>query len=264
MVEYPETGSGIADAASIELVAPRCARHWADAAPPAYGQRVAEDVTVPPFEGFPAAAAEFYQQLTVTNTKEFWNAQREVYETAIRGPMLALTHELSGEFGQFKVFRPHRDVRFSSDKSPYKTSQGAVTEGDGGEFYYVQVNADGLFVASGYYQMATDQLARFRAAVDGEATGNDLVARVAVLERKYTISGRALSTAPRGYPRDHPRIRFLQHKGLTAGRDFGTPDWLSTRQAKRRITETWRGAAALNEWLNSYVGPSQLAPAEIR
>jgi len=225
---------------------------------------VAEDATVPPFDGFPVAAVDFYQQLTVNNTREFWNEHRDVYDSAIRAPMLALTNELSAEFGQFKVFRPHRDVRFSSDKSPYKTSQGAVTEGEGGEFYYLQLNADGLYVACGYYQMATDQLSRFRAAIDGEATGADLVARVATLERKYTISGRALSTAPRGYPRDHPRIRFLQHKGLTAGRDFGAPDWLSTRQAKRKITETWRGATALNEWLNTYVGPSHLAPAEIR
>ena len=224
---------------------------------------MAEDTSVRPFEGFPASAAEFYQQLTVHNTKEFWKAHRDTYETAVRGPMLALTHELSGEFGQFKVFRPYRDVRFSTDKSPYKTSQGAVTEGEGGEFYYLQVNADGLYVASGYYQLATDQLSRFRAAVDGESTGEDLMARVATLEGKYTISGRALSTAPRGYPRDHPRIRFLQHKGLTAGREFGTPEWLSTRQAKRRITETWRGAAPLNEWLNSLVGPSRLGPAEI-
>ena len=174
--------------------------------------------------------------------------------------MLALTHELAAEFGQFKVFRPNRDVRFSTDKSPYKTSQGAVTEGQGGEFYYLQISADGLYVASGYYQMASDQLRRFRQSVDDQITGEDLVTRVAALERTYTISGRALSTAPRGYPRDHSRIRFLQHKGLTAGRDFGTPDWLSTKRAKRRIADTWRGAAALNDWLDVNVGPSRLAP----
>ena len=225
---------------------------------------MAEDPTVRPFDGFPPAAKEFYQQLTVQNTREFWNAHRDVYETAVRGPMLALTEELSAEFGQFKVFRPNRDMRFSKDKTPYKTSQGAVTEGEGGEFYYLQISADGLYAATGYYHMAADQLGRFRAAVDGEATGAALVSRVAALEDTYTISGRALSTAPRGYPRDHPRIRFLQHKGLTAGRDFGTPGWLSTRTAKRRVAETWHGAGILNEWLNSYVGPSHLAPDEIR
>ncbi|MEP6559621.1 MAG: DUF2461 domain-containing protein [Nakamurella sp.] len=225
---------------------------------------MAEDLIVPPFEGFPAAAFELYEQLTTQNTREFWNAHRGVYESAVRGPMLSLTHELSPEFGPFKVFRPNRDVRFSTDKSPYKTSQGAVTEGEGGEFYYLQISADGLYAASGYYQLAGDQLGRFRQAVDGEATGEELAARVSALESKYTISGRALSTAPRGYPRDHPRIRFLQHKGLTAGRDFGAPGWLATRAAKRRIAETWRGAQPLNEWLNSHVGPSRLPPDERR
>lgn len=225
---------------------------------------MADDQAVAPFEGFPTAAAEFYQQLTVQNTREFFAAHRDVYEAAVRGPMLALTGELAAEFGQFKVFRPNRDVRFSADKSPYKTSQGAVTEGEGGEFYYVQINADGLYAASGYYGFASDQLSRFRQAIDGEATGTDLVARVEVLERRYSIGGRALSTAPRGFPRDHPRIRFLQHKGLTAGQDFGTPAWLSTRRAKRKVSESWRGAAALHEWLNAAVGPSVLPPDDRR
>lgn len=227
---------------------------------PTYGRRVAEDSSVPPFEGFPAAATEFYQQLTVHNSREFWNDHRDVYETAVRAPMLALTAEWTEEFGPFKIFRPHRDVRFSKDKTPYKTSQGAVTEGEGGEFYYFQINADGLSVATGYHYLARDQLGRFRQHVDNERTGERLVATVAGLEATYSIGGRALSTAPRGYPRDHPRIRFLQHKGLTAGRDFGTPDWLTTRRAKRHIAETWRGANTLNEWLNAHVGPSHLPP----
>jgi uncharacterized protein (TIGR02453 family) len=225
---------------------------------------VAEDQSVPPFDGFPPAALEFYEQLAAENNREFWNAHREVYETFVRGPMLSLTQELSVEFGPFKVFRPNRDVRFSKDKSPYKVSQGAVTEGEGGEFYYLHISADGLYAASGYYQLASDQLSRFRQAIDGDATGSELVNRVLALERSYSIGGRALTTAPRGYPRDHPRIRFLQHKGLTAGRDFGTPPWLSTRQAKRRIADAWRGALPLNEWLNAHVGPSQLPPDERR
>ena len=139
-----------------------------------------------------------------------------------------------------------------------------MTEGEGGEFYYLHIDADGLYAASGYYHLATDQLTRFRQAIDDEVTGPDLVSRVAALERRYSIGGRALTTAPRGYPRDHPRIRFLQHKGLTAARDFGTPGWLSTRQAKRRIVDSWHAAAPLNDWLNRHVGPSRLAPDHLR
>lgn len=220
--------------------------------------------TVAPFAGFPPEACVFFERLTANNSREFFTAQREVYERSVRGPMVALTDELSAEFGTFKIFRPHRDVRFSSDKSPFKTHQGAVTEGEGGEFYYLHLGADGLYAASGYYQMAGDQLERFRQAVDDEKTGQDLVTRVAGLERRYTIQGQALSTAPRGYPRDHPRIRFLRHKGLTAGKAFGAPDWLSTKVAKQRIAEAWRGAGPLNDWLNANVGPSRLAPDYLR
>lgn len=214
------------------------------------------------FTGFPLAGVEFYHRLAADNSKAFWEANREIFETAVRAPMIALTDSLAEEFGTFKLFRPNRDVRFSKDKSPYKTHQGAVTEGQGGEYYYLQISAEGLFLASGYYQMATDQLDRFRRAVVDEASGPTLVATVAKLERRYDITGRELSTAPRGYPRDHPRVRFLQHKGVMAARQVGTPAWLSTPQARRRIAEAWRGAAPLNEWFNIHVGPSTLAPDE--
>jgi uncharacterized protein (TIGR02453 family) len=216
------------------------------------------------FTGFPPEAWLFYEQLAANNSREFFAANRSVFETCVRDPMVALTADLAPEFGEFKVFRPHRDVRFSSDKSPYKTQLGAVTEGEGGELYYVHLDAEGLYVASGYYQMAPDQLDRFRRAVDGDRTGQELVKRVERLERKYAISGQALATAPRGYPRDHPRIRFLRHKGLTAGTAFGTPDWLSTAAAVSHIRQAWRGVRPLNEWLNAHVGPSTLPPDSLR
>ncbi len=216
--------------------------------------------SVRPFEGFPAGAIDFYRRLGADNTKTFWAEHKAEYEANLRAPMEALAEELSEEFGQFKIFRPHRDVRFSKDKTPYKTHIGAVTEGEGGEFYYLQVSAEGLFVASGYYQMAKDQLDRFRRAVDDDVSGDDLVARIKSLQRRYSFHGKELSTAPRGYPRDHPRLWLLQHKGLTAQRTVGTPQWLHSRQAKGRIAAIWRGAAPVNEWLNRYVGPSTQAP----
>jgi len=212
------------------------------------------------FGGFPPEAVEFYRRLEADNTKAFWVANREVYDRAVRGPLDALCAELADEFGTFHAFRPHRDVRFSKDKRPYKDHQGAVTEGEGGELYYVQIGGDGLFVASGYHQLARDQLQRFRAAVDDAGAGEELAGIVAGLARRHEVGGRELSTAPRGYPRDHPRVALLQHKGLTVGRRFGTPAWLATRGARRRIVDTWREAAPLHAWLNHHVGPSELPP----
>lgn len=212
------------------------------------------------FRGFPAGAVDFYRGLAADNTKSYWSDNKERYEADVKVPMEMLVGELADEFGRFKIFRPYRDVRFSKDKTPYKTHVGAVTEGEGGEFYYLQVSADGLFVGTGYYQMATDQLARFRKAVDDAEAGTDLEARLKSMRQRYEIHGRELATAPRGYPRDHPRVWLLQHKGLTAGRTFGTPKWLHTRRALSRIADTWRGAAPMNEWLNEHVGPSTEAP----
>lgn len=215
------------------------------------------------FEGFPPGAVEFYRGLAANNSKTYWSGHKAQYEADLRIPMEALTAELVDEFGRFKIFRPYRDVRFSKDKAPYKTHMGAVTEGEGGEFYYVQISAEGLFVGTGYYQMAKDQLARFRSAVDDDGAGNDLEARLKTLRRRYEVHGKELVTAPRGYPRDHPRVWLLQHKGLTAGRTFGTPKWLQTRLALTRIAQAWRGATLMNEWLNTHVGPSTEAPDEV-
>lgn len=216
------------------------------------------------FTGFPPDAVDLYRRLRVDNTKAFWAANKDVYETAVLGPLRALTEELAGEFGTFHLFRPYRDVRFSKDKSPYKDHQGAVTEGEGGEAYYLHIGPDGLFVASGYHQMARDQLERFREAVADDGTGPELAELVAAAERTFEIGGEALVTAPRGYPRDHERVRLLRHKGLTLGRSFGTPDWLATRRARSRIVDTWRRAAPVNGWLERNVGPSQLPPDEFR
>lgn len=216
------------------------------------------------FEGFPPEALTFYEGLEADNSKTYWTANRAVYEEAVRGPMEALTGVLEPEFGPFKIFRPHRDVRFSKDKSPYKTHIGAVTEGEGGEFFYVQLSATGLYAASGYYHMASDQLERYRVALDDDAAGEEALAVVASLEQRgYEIGAHGeLKTAPRGYRRDHPRIRLLRLKGLMAGRSFPPDAWFATAEAQERIAECWRGCRPLAAWLNAHVGPSSEAPPE--
>ena len=106
----------------------------------------------------PAEAVEFYEGLVADNSKTYWQDHKPVYDTCVRAPMEALLAELAAEFGQGRLFRPHRDVRFSADKSPYKTHIGAMI----GDLAYVQVSADGLGVGRGMYMMAADQLDRYR------------------------------------------------------------------------------------------------------
>ena len=78
------------------------------------------------FRGWPAEALEFYERLEADNSKTYWTAHKDVYETVVLSPMKAILAELAPEFGDGKVFRLIRDVRFSTDKSPYKTHIGAT------------------------------------------------------------------------------------------------------------------------------------------
>jgi uncharacterized protein (TIGR02453 family) len=214
-----------------------------------------------PFRGFPVDGIEFYEALAADNSRAFWQANRHRYEEHVRRPMLELTEALS-EFGPFHLFRPYNDVRFAKNKPPYKTAQGAYGESEGGAGYYVQFSADGLMAGTGYYAIAKDQLERFRVAIDGEATGAEIASLVADAERRrYSIGAiDELKTAPRGYPKDHPRIGLLRRKGLIAMQEFGSPRWLHTAAAATRIRDSWTGVADLCAWLDTHVGPSTLPP----
>jgi uncharacterized protein (TIGR02453 family) len=205
------------------------------------------------FTGFGEGAVEFYDGLIADNSKAYWTDQRDVYEADVRAPMQALLAALEPEFGPGKIFRPYRDVRFSRDKTPYKTHCGATA----GPFY-VQVGADGLLVAGGYYQMASDQVARFRTAVDDERRGGDLEKRLAALTAEgLTIAGETLRTRPRGFDPDHPRIDLLRHKGLYAWRAWEPDDVLHEPGTLDRVARTWRLLRPLTEWLADHVGPSE-------
>lgn len=209
------------------------------------------------FRGWSDSALDFYRRLELDNSRAFWTANKDVYEAEVRAPFDALADLVADEFGPLRVFRPYRDLRFSRDKSPYKTHCGAVTEGEGGEAFYVEISADGLLAASGYWMMARDQLARYREAVDDEHAGSALEEAVAAVRgRRLTIEGHSLKGTPRGYRRDHPRIDLLRHKSLAAMRSFEPAAWLNTKAAATRITDTWRAARPVNEWLATHVGPS--------
>lgn len=215
------------------------------------------------FSGIPAAAFDFYARLEADNTKAFWTANKPTYDTAVKGAVTALGETLD-DYGPFHVFRPHNDLRFSKNKPPYKTAQGMYGESDGGAGHYVQVSAEGMMVGAGYYAMAADQLARFRAAVAADATGREVEGLAAALtKRGYSMGAISeLKTAPRGFPKDHPRIELLRRKGLIATRSWPVARWMHGPKAADRIRSAWEDCGDLCEWLDLHVGPSTLPPPD--
>jgi uncharacterized protein (TIGR02453 family) len=208
------------------------------------------------FKGWPASAIEFFEGLEADNSKAYWNEHKAVYERDVKAPMVVLLGELAGEFGECRLFRPYRDVRFSADKSPYKTSIAGTT----GECY-VHLSADGILAGAGTYHMAPDQLERYRVAVDRESSGQQLEDIVAALSKAgLEVHGSdSLKTAPKGYPKDHARIEFLRHKGLVAMKQWAPASWMGTAVAKKRIVEALRAARPLTEWLAKQVGTSEMS-----
>src|ERR1700751_3666022 len=138
------------------------------------------------FSGWPAEGLDFYDGLAADNSKTYWTAHKATYEELVLGPMTELLDELGPEFGDTKIFRPYRNLRFSKDKTPYKTHI-AATVGIG----YVQLSAHGLAAGAGMYVMAPDQLDRYRQAVASDLTGPELERVIAMIEKTgIGVSGR--------------------------------------------------------------------------
>ena len=205
------------------------------------------------FSGFPEAALDFYDDLEMDNTKTFWEAHRDVYATAVAAPMKALTAALADEFGDAKIFRPYRDVRFAKDKTPYKTHQGAFVAKGPSTGYYVQVGAPGVRVGVGYYEASGPRLASIREAIVEQRRGAELEAILATLTSAgWELGGDRLKTAPRGYDADHPRIELLRHKSMTLGKAYGFEPVIHTPELVEQVRADWRAATPFVEWVQRY------------
>jgi uncharacterized protein (TIGR02453 family) len=204
------------------------------------------------FTGIPFAALDFYEDLEADNTKSFWQAHKHVYDESVRAPLETLAHVLEAEYGAAKFFRPYRDVRFSKDKTPYKTHQGIWFAESS---RYLHVSAAGLFVAGGYWGTSSAQVERMRRAVADDVAGAALERALAALRAtKLSIDGHRLTRVPHGFDKDHPRADLLRYKSLTAGREFGSPQWLQTKRAQSEIVKAWRAMEPLVQWLDTHVG----------
>ncbi len=174
------------------------------------------------FSGFPAEAFAFYEGLEADNSKSYWAAHKAVFDSCVLAPMQDLLEELEPTFGAAKMFRPYRDVRFSKDKSPYKTRQYAVVHlGSAGiAGLYVGIDADGLHLGGGLYQASTEQARRMRAAIAEEPPG---------------ASWARSSTSSR------PRVSSWQASSSSGSRSRGTTRILgltcsATRRSRRTCT----------------------------
>jgi uncharacterized protein (TIGR02453 family) len=290
MATAPEARGRGAGAAVLDALVRHASAHgatsvWCNArvrAIPLYeraGLRVVSEVFEPPdigphvrmelraFHGFGPEVFAWFAGLERDNSKAYFTTTRDRYEHDVRGGLEAMLDELAMTFGgEARVFRQQRDLRFTPDKTPYKIRTYGVIHGTSvpGAGLYAQLSSTGLYAGTGYYRMARDQLERFRAAVADDDAGSRLEAVTAAAhEAGLELAGQSLRTAPRGYPRDHPRIGLLRRKALIGGRAMTGEGGISRDAALDHVAGAWRAAEPLNAWLDEHVGPSTL-PREPR
>jgi len=208
------------------------------------------------FGGLPERALEFYEGLEADNTKAYWTDHRTTYDEAVKAPLEALLAALEPEFGAAKLFRPYRDVRFSKDKTPYKTAAAAAVGDDVQGGLYLQLSAAGLMLAGGAHGMTTDQARRLRAAIADVRPGASLVRVLAGLRKAgFAVEGERLKRLPKEFAPEHPRADLLTLKTLFAVQQHEPAPWLHEPQALGRVAGAWRALGPLNAWLRDHVGP---------
>ncbi|MCO5218191.1 MAG: DUF2461 domain-containing protein [Thermomicrobiales bacterium] len=181
------------------------------------------------FQGLPPGLFSFFAELERDNSREFWQANKDRWERDVHLPMQTLIDALAAEFGPLRLFRPNRDTRFSTDKSPYKLRTAATTisksRAVGGVGYYLEASAMGMIAGYGAMMMDADQLRRFREAIDNDVSGSAFD-RLCELQASRSLDLVRLSGTPQDrsarLQRGSSAYRILALEGCGDCRGMGT------------------------------------------
>jgi uncharacterized protein (TIGR02453 family) len=219
------------------------------------------------FQGFADADAKFFRSLAKNQKREWFQTHKSEFEDGYQLPMKELLTEVLArvdasfehcDLDAPKIFRIFRDVRFSKDKSPYKTHIGGLIptrrQGKTTEVpmaLYFHVGEPRSFGAAGHYMMSPEHLAKFRAAVADDKRGRELDKLLATLAKKgFSIDSHAhYQRVPKGYDPEHPRAEHLKRKGLTVGFPALPRGILAEKKLVSWLVSNVKSAAPLVEWL---------------
>jgi uncharacterized protein (TIGR02453 family) len=224
----------------------------------------------PPFDGFPRAGIDLMKRLKRNNNRPWFEKHKEEYEAVVKLPMQSLIAALQPHFEVFapefdihpkkSLFRIYRDVRFSKDKTPYKTHVAAhfvlrgKPKGVEGSGYYLHIEPGEVFLGGGIYMPDSDQLKKIRRAIAGQPDRF-----LSILEQKQfkkvfkRLQGETLQRVPQGYEADHPMAEWLKYKQF-----FVWVEWSETKSARQKfvtdVVEVFEAATPLVRFLNEAMG----------
>ena len=222
------------------------------------------------FEGFPKDGLRFLAELRENNNRDWFNERKQIYLDTIVAPAVLFVQEMGERLryisphiqydtrtnGQGSLMRIYRDVRFSKDKSPYKTwvgirfwEGGPKASKNPGFFFGFDYSAGGLHV--GMHGFDKEMLAAYRAAVDDDQLGTELEDILADVRDAgpYMINGEHYKRVPRGYDTDHPRAGLLRYNTLYVSSPAIEPDVLASPELVEAVLDHSEKTAAVQQWL---------------
>lgn len=208
---------------------------------------------------WPPEALEFLRDLEANNDREWFKANRARYDADLLAPAKALVAALDG-FGEPHFFRPYNDTRFHA-RPPIKEQLGvAIGYGPAGGFY-VELSLDGLLVAAGLHHPASDQLERFRTAIDDGRRAKSFQKAVdEAAAAGLALAPPGLKRAPRGYSPDHPRVVLLRLKDITVHCRHELEPWLHEPRCHDVVRRQLDATRPVVAWLGKHVGPAAARP----
>ncbi|WP_377194368.1 DUF2461 domain-containing protein [Ruegeria meonggei] len=199
------------------------------------------------FDCFSPAAVGFLQDLKANNTKDWFAANKAVYETHLKTPsklfaddMALALGDLTGQVHSSKIFRIYRDVRFSKDKTPYNahlhlafTPTGQVAQPP---MWFFGLSPEKLSLGCGVFQYEKGSLDAFRDAMVGPSGAELMQTTTELRERGYRIGEPELKRVPSGFDKDHPLEEALRRKGFAVWMDTETPAFVLKSNLTERTT----------------------------
>ena len=225
---------------------------------------------------FTPGALKFFRQLAAHNEKTWFEAHRADYEQEILEPMQELIEEMLMRFRGFapeiggdpkrSMFRIYRDVRFSKDKSPYKTHaacwfhhRGASrrvgsdgNEGSAGFYFHLEPGGRSM-LGAGVWMPPRQQLGKLRDSIAEKPAQFERIARGIPKRFGGLDDSAVLKRMPRGYPDDHPAARWLRYQSFTTGRTLTDTEVTSTKLPSLLARE-YEALLPLVRWINGVFG----------
>lgn len=210
------------------------------------------------FQGFPEAGIQYLVDLAANNNREWFAANKAILESQLMAPARLLCQELesflatlTGTAYTTKLYRMHRDLRFSADKTPYNTHLHVSFLGPPGACaWHLGIDTKSISVGAGTFEFSQEHLQAFRTLIASGSGGAIWESLAQLISSGARLNEPELKRVPAGYPADQAFSDLFRRKGLTAWIDMGEQVEATRPEFARRCEDAFRALLPISDVIN--------------